>query len=47
MISVGFVKILSKSSNFRFKKASEPITIKTAKNENIIRFKIKLKITFF
>ena len=47
IISVGLVKILSKSSNFKFKNASEPITIKTAKNENRIRIKIKLRFPFF
>mgnify|MGYP002700872137 CR=1 FL=1 len=34
IISVGLVNILSKSSNFWFKKVSEPTTIKTAKIEN-------------
>ena len=47
IISVGFVKILSKSSNLRFKNASEPTTIKKAKNENIIKFNNKLKLPFF
>ena len=47
IISVGLVKILSKSSNFKFKNASEPMTIKTEKNENIIRFKSKLRFPFF
>ena len=46
IISVGLVKILSKSSNFKFKNASEPMTIKTEKNENIIRFKSKLRFPF-
>ena len=43
MISVGFVKILSMFSKFLFRKISAPITIKTAKKENIIKFKTKLK----
>ena len=47
IISVGFVKILSIFSKFLFKITSAPITIKTAKNEKIIRFKNKLKLPFF
>ena len=47
IISVGFVKILSMSVNFWFKKISEPKTIKTAKNEKIIKFKIRLKLPLF
>ena len=47
IISVGFVKILSKSSNLRFKNASEPTTIKKAKNENINRFNNKLRLPIF
>ena len=47
IISVGLVNILSRSSNFWFKKVTEPTTIKTAKKENISRFKIKLKLRFF
>ena len=47
MISVGFVNILSKSSNLRFKNASEPTTIKNAKNENINKFNNKLRLPFF
>ena len=46
IISVGLVKILSKSENFWFKKISEPVTIKTEKKENIIKFIIKLKLPF-
>ena len=44
---MGFVKILSIFSKFLFKKISAPITIKTAKKENINKFKIKLKFPFF
>ena len=47
IISVGFVKILSISKNLWFKKTSDPTTIKTAKNEKIIKFNIKLKFPFF
>ena len=36
IISVGFVKILSISSNFWFKKTSAPETMKTANTENKI-----------
>jgi len=37
IISVGFVKILSISENFWFRKISEPVTINTEKKENIIK----------
>ena len=47
IISVGFVSILSKSENFWFKKISDPATIKTEKNENIIKFNIKVKFPLF
>ena len=47
IISVGFVKILSRLSKFLFKEISTPITIKTAKKENIIKFKIRHKFPFF
>ena len=35
------------STSERFKNTSEPTTIKTEKKENIIKFKIKLKLPFF
>ena len=35
IMSVGFVKILDRPSGFCFKKASVPITMNKAKNENI------------
>ena len=47
IISVGFVKILSKSSTLRFKKASAPTTIKTEKKEKTIKLKSKRKFPFF
>ena len=47
IISVGFVSIFPISSSFWWKITSAPTTIKTAKNENIIRFKNKLKLPFF
>ena len=47
IISVGFVNILDRFSGFWFKKPSTPTTINNAKNENIIKFKIKLKLPFF
>ena len=46
-ISVGFVKILSISSNFWFKKTSAPETMKTANTENKIRSSNKVKFPFF
>ena len=45
-ISVGLVKIELKSRNLKFKKTSEPITIKTEKKEKIIKLAIKLKLPF-
>ena len=47
IISVGLVKILDKFSGSSFKKISTPVTINKAKNEKIIKFKIKLKFPFF
>ena len=47
IISVGLVNILSKFSGFCFRKASDPITINKAKNEKIIKLRIKLKFPFF
>ena len=47
IISVGFVNILERFSGFWFKKPSTPTTINNAKNENMIKFKIKLKLPFF
>ena len=45
-ISVGFVSVLLKFSKSCFKNASIPETINKAKNEKIIKFKIKLKFPF-
>jgi len=47
IMSVGFVSILDKLSGSCFKKLSTPVTINKAKNENIIKFNIKLKLPFF
>jgi hypothetical protein len=40
-------RILSMISKFLLKKISDPITIKTAKKEKIIKFNIKLRFPFF
>ena len=42
-----FVNIVSRFSVFCFKKASTPVTINKAKNENMIKFNIKLKFPLF
>ena len=43
IMSVGLVKIELKSRNLKFKKTSDPTTIKTEKTEKIIKLAIKLK----
>ena len=46
IISVGLVKIELKSRNLKFKKTSDPTTIKTEKIEKIVKLAIKLKLPF-
>ena len=46
IISLGLVKIEFKSKNFKLRKTSDPITIKTEKKEKIIKLNIKLKFPF-
>ena len=46
IISFGLVKIEFRSKNFKLRKTSDPITIKTEKKEKIIKFKIKDKFPF-
>ena len=46
IMSVGFVSIFSIFSGLCFKKASAPMTIKSAKKEKIIKFNIKVKFPF-
>ena len=46
IISFGLVKIEFRSKNFKLRKTSDPITIKTEKKEKTIKFKIKDKLPF-
>ena len=46
-MSLGLVKIEFKSKNFKLRKTSDPITIKTEKKEKITKLNIKLIFPFF